>query len=54
MLARLHRNAGDIGSQQKCTAVRRCRRIGVHGVKAASTLSSQSPLVADILQTSLN
>jgi DNA-binding MarR family transcriptional regulator len=54
MLARLHRNAGDIGSQQKCTAVRRRRRIGVHGVKAASTLSSQPPLVADILQTPLN
>jgi DNA-binding MarR family transcriptional regulator len=54
MLARLHRNAGDIGSQQKCIAVRRRRRIGVHGAKAASTLSSQPPLVADILQTSLN
>jgi DNA-binding MarR family transcriptional regulator len=54
MLARLHRNAGDIGSQQNCTAVRRRRRIGVHGVKAASTLSSQPPLVAEILQPPLN
>ncbi len=54
MLARLHKNAVDIGSQQKCTAVRRRRRIGVHGVKAASTLSSQPPPVADILQTSLS
>jgi DNA-binding MarR family transcriptional regulator len=50
MLARLHKNAADIGSQQKCTAVRHRRRIGVHGVKAASTLSSQPPLVADILR----
>jgi DNA-binding MarR family transcriptional regulator len=54
MLARLHKNAADIGSQQKCTAVRHRRRIGVHGVKAASTLSSQPPLVADILRTSLS
>jgi hypothetical protein len=54
MLARLNKNAADIGSQQKCTAVRHRRRIGVHGVKAARTLSSQPPLVADILRTSLS
>jgi DNA-binding MarR family transcriptional regulator len=54
MLARLHKNAADIGSQQKCTAVRHRRRIGVHGVKAARTLSSQPPLVPDILRASLS
>jgi hypothetical protein len=47
MLARLHKNAVDIGSQQRCTVVRRRRRIGVHGVKVASTLSSQPLQVAD-------
>jgi DNA-binding MarR family transcriptional regulator len=50
MLARLHKNAVDIGSQQKCAAVRRRRRIGVHEVKATDALSSQPPLVADILR----
>jgi hypothetical protein len=50
MLARLNKNAADIGSQQKCTAVRHRRRIGVHG----APLSSQPPLVADILRTSLS
>jgi DNA-binding MarR family transcriptional regulator len=33
MLARMHKNAVDIGSPKKCAAVRRRRRIGGHGVK---------------------
>ena len=45
MLARLHRNAGDIGSQQKCAPFRRRRRIGTRRIKAEvpQTIQTQSP-----------
>ena len=45
MLARLHKNAVDIGSQQKCTAVRHRRRIGTRRIKAEvpQTIQTHSP-----------
>jgi hypothetical protein len=51
-LAQLHKNAVDIGSPQKCAAVRRRRWIGEHGVKTEGRKSIQPPLAADILGAS--
>jgi Carboxypeptidase regulatory-like domain len=44
MMAQLHKNAVDIGSRQRCEAVRRRRRIGGHGTKAEvlQTLPSET------------
>jgi DNA-binding MarR family transcriptional regulator len=44
MTAQLHKNAVDIGSRQRCEAVRRRRRIGGHGTKAEvlQTLPSET------------
>jgi DNA-binding MarR family transcriptional regulator len=44
-LARLHKNAAEIGSPQKCAAVRQRRRIGEHGVGTKSPQTSQPRLV---------
>jgi len=54
MLARLHKNSADIGSQQKCTAVRRRRRIGRHGTKAEVLQTSKTPLASDTLTPSVS
>jgi DNA-binding MarR family transcriptional regulator len=51
-LAQLHKNAADIGSPQKCAAVRQHRRIGGHEVKEEGPQTSQSLLAAEILGAS--
>jgi len=51
-LAQLHKNAVDIGSPQKCAAVRRRRWIGGHGFKREGRKPIQPPLAADILGAS--
>ena len=51
-LAQLHKNAADIGSLQKCAAVRQHRRIGGHEVKEEGPQTSQSLLAAEILGAS--
>jgi DNA-binding MarR family transcriptional regulator len=47
-LAQLQKNAADIGSPQKCAAVRQHRRIGGHEVKEEGPQTGQSLLAAEI------
>jgi DNA-binding MarR family transcriptional regulator len=49
MMARLHKNAVDIGSAEKCEAVRQCKRIGRDVAKARVPQSGYALLPADIL-----
>jgi DNA-binding MarR family transcriptional regulator len=52
MMARLHKNAVDIGSAEKCEAVRQGKRIGRDATKARGPQSGYPVLPADILAPS--
>ena len=52
MMARLHKNAVDIGSAQKCDAARQRKWIGRHGKNAEDPQSRYTLLPADILAPS--
>jgi DNA-binding MarR family transcriptional regulator len=53
-MAQLHKNAVDIGSRQRCEAVRRRRRFGRHGTKAEVLQTSKTPLASDTLTPSVS
>ena len=52
MMARLHQNAVDHGSAEKCEAVRQRKRIGRDATKARVAQSGYAVLRADILAPS--